>query len=106
LVSALQAWDVDYWFDVTSMDAGGDLSKDILQAIAACDIFIRICTKASQGSYWVRLESAAARGLAAESPAGRHNGNTFIIELDASAPNFHAYGVMYFTPSLRTFTFT
>ncbi|WIG60926.1 MAG: hypothetical protein OJF49_003674 [Ktedonobacterales bacterium] len=37
---------------------------------------------------------------------GRRNGNTYIIQLEASAPDFHAADVMYFTPSLRTFAFT
>ena len=65
LLAALDAWDVDYWFDTQQLGPGDDLSKGIQRAIAERDIFIRICTPAAQRSYWVKLETGAFRGLQA-----------------------------------------
>ena len=65
LLAALDAWGVDYWFDTRRLEAGDDLSQTIQRAIAARDIFLRICTPASQRSYWVKLETGAFRGLQA-----------------------------------------
>lgn len=66
LIAALQAWGVDHWFDTSPAEGGVDLSARIQQAIVACDTFIRVCTRASQQSYWVRLETSAFRGLQAQ----------------------------------------
>ncbi|MGZ6321702.1 MAG: right-handed parallel beta-helix repeat-containing protein [Ktedonobacterales bacterium] len=65
LLAALDAWDVDYWFDTQQLGPGDDLSHGIQRAIAERDIFIRICTPAAQRSYWVKLETGAFRGLQA-----------------------------------------
>lgn len=65
LLAALDAWRVDYWFDTRRLEAGDDLSQTIQRAIAARDIFLRICTPAAQRSYWVKLETGAFRGLQA-----------------------------------------
>lgn len=65
LLAALDAWDVDYWFDTQQLGPGDDLSQGIQRAIAERDIFIRICTPAAQRSYWVKLETGAFRGLQA-----------------------------------------
>lgn len=65
LLAALDAWGVDYWFDTRRLEAGDDLSQEIQRAIAARDIFLRICTPAAQRSYWVKLETGAFRGLQA-----------------------------------------
>lgn len=65
LLAALDAWGVDYWFDMRRLGAGDDLSASIQRAIAERDVFIRVCTLAAQQSYWVRLETGAFRGLQA-----------------------------------------
>lgn len=65
LLAALDAWNVDYWFDTQQLGPGDDLSQGIQRAIAERDIFIRICTSAAQRSYWVKLETGAFRGLQA-----------------------------------------
>lgn len=65
LLAALDAWDVDYWFDTQQLGPGDDLSQGIQRAIAERDIFVRICTSAAQRSYWVKLETGAFRGLQA-----------------------------------------
>src|SRR5262249_55445017 len=62
LLAALHAWGVDYWFDTDRMDAGHDLSQRIQQALAARDIFIRVCSGSVQRRpYWVNLETGAFR---------------------------------------------
>jgi hypothetical protein len=66
LLEALKAWGVDYWFDYESMSAGSSLSERIQHAITERDIFVRVCTRAAQRSYWVKLETGAFRGLQAE----------------------------------------
>lgn len=65
LLAALDAWGVDYWFDMRRLEGGDDLSQTIQRAVAARDIFLRICTPAAQRSYWVKLETGAFRGLQA-----------------------------------------
>lgn len=65
LLAALDAWNVDYWFDTQQLGPGDDLSQGIQHAIAERDIFIRICTPAAKHSYWVKLETGAFRGLQA-----------------------------------------
>lgn len=94
MVSALHAWDVDFWFDAQQMSAGEDLAQRIQDAIRERDIFIRICTAAGQSSYWVRLESAAARGLAAESPAGQRTFINLILNADYQSEPFDHGGVV------------
>ncbi len=37
---------------------------------------------------------------------GRHNGNTFTIQLQAKPADFPIFNVQFFTPSLKTFAFT
>jgi hypothetical protein len=66
LITALDAWSVRYWFDRDQIRPGDHLGDQIQRAIADSDIFLRICTPAAQKSYWVRLETAAFRGLQAE----------------------------------------
>lgn len=65
LLAALDAWNVDYWFDTQQLGPGDDLSQGIQHAIAERDIFIRICTPAAKRSYWMKLETGAFRGLQA-----------------------------------------
>ena len=66
LLTALDAWGVDYWFDAERLDAGHDLSAHMQQAISDRDTFIRICTPAAKQSFWVSLETNAFRGLQAK----------------------------------------
>ncbi|HEU5437837.1 MAG TPA: toll/interleukin-1 receptor domain-containing protein [Ktedonobacterales bacterium] len=63
LLAALDAWGMDYWFDTQQLDPGQHLSERIQEAIAERDIFIRVCTPATQNSYWMTLEMNAFRGL-------------------------------------------
>ena len=85
LLSALDAWGVDYWFDTRRLGAGDDLSAAIQRAIVERDIFIRICTPAAQQSYWVRLETGAFRGLQARRHREGRDGSLTLINtiLDA-----------------------
>lgn len=72
ILIALDAWGVDYWFDLQSMDVGQELGQQVQQAIRERDVFLRICTPAAQRSYWVRTETGAFRGLqAAEHKSGQ-----------------------------------
>ena len=81
LLAALDAWGVDYWFDTRRLEAGDDLSHAIQKAIAARDIFVRICTPAAQRSYWVRLETGAFRGLQARQHRGGGEATRVLINL-------------------------
>jgi hypothetical protein len=65
LLDALDAWKVDYWFDTARMHAGDQLTSRIQQALEERDIFLRVCTSASQHSFWTTLESDAYRGIQA-----------------------------------------
>lgn len=79
MLHAMDAWKVDYWFDTESMRAGDPLSRRIQAAIADHDIFIRVCTRASQQSYWVELETDSFRGMQAQDyHAGDYDKRTLI----------------------------
>jgi hypothetical protein len=80
-LAARQHWGVDYWFDTERMAAGSDLSERIQRAIQQRDIFLRICTGASQISYWVKLETGAYRGLQAADDHSGQGGKRVLINL-------------------------
>ena len=63
LLAALDAWNVDYWFDTQQLDAGNSISERVQQALAECDIFLLIATAATNRSLWTGLELQAFRGL-------------------------------------------
>lgn len=65
LIDCLHKWNVDYWFDTERMDAGKNIDEHVQKEISERDIFIRVCTKTSQKSFWVKLETGAFRGLQA-----------------------------------------
>ena len=57
LLAALDAWQVDYWFDVAQLSAGLEFGKHIEEAISKRDVFLRICTDATAGSTWMAKEA-------------------------------------------------
>jgi outer membrane protein assembly factor BamB len=63
LLAALDAWGVDYWFDTQQLGAGQHISERVQQALAQRDIFMLICTPATNASLWTSLELQAFRGL-------------------------------------------
>lgn len=77
LLSALDAWGIDYWFDTQELAAGQELSERLQQALAARDVFIRICTAEAQRSFWTMQELAAFRGLVGR--GGRQRQVIFLI---------------------------
>lgn len=66
LLAALDAWSVRYWFDRESVTVGADLDNHIQQALRESNVLLRVCTAATNKSYWMHLETAAFRGLQAE----------------------------------------
>ncbi len=72
LFAALDAWEVDYATDLAHDERGQQLSDTIQQAIVDRDVFIRVCTPATQQSMSVTLQTSAFRGLlAADRQRGR-----------------------------------
>ncbi len=65
VLAALDAWGVDYWFDIQQLGAGQQLSERLQQAIADRDIFVRVLTAATPQSFWMSQELSAFRGLQA-----------------------------------------
>src|SRR5262249_12858859 len=63
LLAGMDAWGVDYWFDLQEMNAGQQLSARLQEAIAERDIFVRVCTPNALTSFWMDRELAAFRGL-------------------------------------------
>ena len=66
LLTALDAWGIDYWFDVQGLSAGQRLDERIQREMATRDVFLRVCTGALQRSFWSSLEVTAFRGLQAD----------------------------------------
>lgn len=65
LMTALDAWGVDYFFDTQGLGAGQQLNERIQREISSRDILLRVCTAATQRSFWMSLEASAFRGLQA-----------------------------------------
>lgn len=76
LLAALDAWQVDYWFDTAQLSAGLELLDNIQRGLVERDIFIRICTPAASASVWMDRERQLARTLRAPNRDQR-----FIIDL-------------------------
>ncbi len=65
VLAALDAWQVDYWFDTAQLSAGLELLDNIQRGLAGRDIYLRICTPAANGSPWMAQEQKLARTLRA-----------------------------------------
>jgi len=81
VLAALDAWGVDYWFDTQGLGAGQQLTDRIQQEITRRDVFLRICTAATQRSFWMNLEANAFRGLQAEDRRRRRGDQRLLINL-------------------------
>lgn len=65
VLAALDAWQVDYWFDLAQLSAGLELLEHIQRGLQDRDIFIRICTPATLASGWTAQEQTLARTMRA-----------------------------------------
>lgn len=65
VLAALDAWQVDYWFDTAQLSAGLELFDSIQRGLQDRDIFLRICTPAALASPWMAQEQKLARTLRA-----------------------------------------
>lgn len=65
VLTALDAWQVDYWFDTAQLSAGLELLDNIQRGLAGRDIYLRICTPAANASQWMAEEQKLARTLRA-----------------------------------------
>src|SRR5262244_2730356 len=61
VLAALDAWQVDYWFDRAQLTAGLEFFDHIQRALGERDIFLRVCTPAAVSSYWMGEEQKLAR---------------------------------------------
>jgi outer membrane protein assembly factor BamB len=80
LLAALDAWELDYWFERTNQGAPTDeLSQQAWQAITTCDYFLRVCTPAAPRSQRMGQEASAFRGMqAADQRHGKDTRRTLI----------------------------
>ena len=65
MLAALDAWQVDYWFDLAQLSGGMELLEYIQRGLLDRDIFIRICTPATLASPWTAQEQTLARTMRA-----------------------------------------
>jgi outer membrane protein assembly factor BamB len=65
VLAALDAWQVEYWFDLAQLSAGLELLEHIQRGLQDRDIFIRICTPAVLASEWTAQEQTLARTMRA-----------------------------------------
>jgi outer membrane protein assembly factor BamB len=65
VLAALDAWQVDYWFDLAQLSGGMELLEHIQRGLQDRDIFIRICTPATLVSTWTAQEQILARSMRA-----------------------------------------
>ncbi len=73
LLDVLRQWNIEYWFDTERLVPGQTLTDRIQAAIAAADVFIRVCTASVlRNPFWVNMETDAFRVLQADDArAGR-----------------------------------
>ncbi len=83
LVAALDAWGIDYWFDAGMPEGAtsAQLSPAAQKAIAERDVFLRVCTAASQQSLGVNMEAGAFRVTLAQHHGRRGASNRSFINL-------------------------
>lgn len=85
--AALDAWQVNYWFDTAELSAGLELFDTIQRALQDRDIFIRICTPAALASPWMTQEQKLARSLRAPNGKGRRIINLILQHGYVAAPD-------------------
>ncbi len=78
LIAALDAWEIDYWFDPRPQGDQPQLPPAVQAAIAERDVFIRVCTPAAQRSLRMTVEASAFRALQAEERRQRKSRRTYI----------------------------
>lgn len=81
LLRALDDWGVDYWYDRHEQGAGAPLSEKAQLDLAECSIFLRICTRNTQRSYWMSIETGAFLGLQADDHRAGKAGLRTLINL-------------------------
>jgi outer membrane protein assembly factor BamB len=80
LLAALDAWQVDYWFDVFDLSAGQEFFDYIQRSLADRDIFIRVCTPAATSSIWMTQEATLAHSLKSPNRSGQRLIINLILE--------------------------
>ncbi|PWT77757.1 MAG: hypothetical protein C5B60_02165 [Chloroflexi bacterium] len=80
LLAALDAWQVDYWFDVFDLSAGQEFFDYIQRSLANRDILIRVCTPAAKSSTWMTQEATLARRLTSPYRSGQRLIINLILE--------------------------
>ncbi len=81
LFAALDAWEVDYLSGSATLSAGHQLSDTLQQASAERDVFLRVCTPATQQSVAMGLQTSAFRGLQAADRQRGHGDRRTLINL-------------------------
>lgn len=81
LLTALDAWGIDYFFDTQGLGAGQQLNERIQQELTSRDILLRVCTGATQRSFWMSLEVNAFRGLQANDQRRGQSDRRMLINL-------------------------
>ena len=105
LLAALDAWGVDYWFDTQQLGAGQHISERVQQALAQRDIFLLICTPATNASLWTSLELQAFRGLLErdrQSGRGEQRTVVYLILDPATSASQSARATSWLTPARRS----
>lgn len=82
LLACLDAWGIDYWFDIQQLAPGQQFSQRIQEALTERTVFIRICTREALQSFWMSQELAAFRGIAAASKSGDYHTVSFVLDAD------------------------
>jgi hypothetical protein len=81
LCRTLDAWGLDYFFDTQGLGAGQQLNETIQREISSRDILLRVCSAATQRSFWMSLEVSAFRGLQANDHRQGHSDRRLLINL-------------------------
>src|SRR5258708_19905398 len=72
LLAALDAWGVDYWFDMQGLSAGQRRDERVQPELTTRDVFLRICTYALRRSFWPHPKATAFRARPAADLPNAH----------------------------------
>jgi hypothetical protein len=70
MLAPLDAWQVDYWFDLLDLSAGQEPLDHIQRSLGDRDIFIRVCTSDASSSTWMTQEATLAHTLKSPNRSG------------------------------------
>lgn len=66
ILRTLESWQVSYYFDTLDRRSAQTMTQESQQALVDCEILLRVCTRFTNKSYWMGIETGALLSLQAD----------------------------------------